>query len=117
MKRRLYLFLLWMIAALIFPLLPAGQGIAGESVSVTDMVGRTVVVPENAARIIAVGPGALRLLCYLDAKDKVVGIEGFEKIRPTGRPYWIAGPELKNLPVIGPGGPSRSTRSPIWRRS
>ena len=85
---------------------------AGESISVTDMVGRTVVVPENAARIIAIGPGALRLICYLDAKDKVVGIEGFEKIRPTGRPYWIASPDLKNLPVIGPGGPQQINKEP-----
>jgi len=34
--------------------------------------------------------------------------ENIEKKQPTGRPYILAYPELKQLPVIGPGGPDSS---------
>ncbi|MFP4088505.1 MAG: iron ABC transporter substrate-binding protein, partial [Desulfobacteraceae bacterium] len=74
--------------------------------------GRTVSVPADPKRIIAIGPGALRLICYLNAKDRVVGIENFEKVRGEGRPYWIASPELKDLPLIGPGGPQHINKEP-----
>ncbi|CAI1491908.1 ABC-type Fe3+-hydroxamate transport system, periplasmic component [Thermococcus nautili] len=78
-------------------------------ITVTDMLGRTVKVPTNVSvsRVVAVGPGALRILVYLNATDKVVGIEEFEKRFPYGRPYILAHPELLKLPVIGPGGPGK----------
>ncbi|MDZ7695845.1 MAG: iron ABC transporter substrate-binding protein [Deltaproteobacteria bacterium] len=87
-------------------------GLAAENMTITDMVEREVTVPANPKRIIAIGPGALRLICYLDARDKVVGIENFEKVRGQGRPYWIASPDLKDLPVIGPGGPQHINKEP-----
>lgn len=90
---------------LIFP-------IQTKAANIRDMAQREVTVPDNPSRIIAIGPGALRLVCYLDAKDKLVGIEKFENIRGAGRPYWLASPELKNLPTIGPGGPQHIDKEP-----
>ncbi|GAB6147485.1 hypothetical protein JCM10135_00260 [Stetteria hydrogenophila] len=73
---------------------------------VVDLAGREVRVPVRVERVVAVGPGALRLIVYLNASDKVVGIEECEKRwGPVGRPYIMAHPELLDLPVIGPGGP------------
>ncbi|NJE84843.1 iron ABC transporter substrate-binding protein [Thermococcus sp. CX2] len=76
-------------------------------VTVTDMLGREVKVPEKVESIVAAGPGALRLIVYLNASDMVVGVEDFEKRYNYGRPYIIAHPELKELPTIGPGGPGK----------
>ncbi|WP_025007033.1 ABC transporter substrate-binding protein [Marinilabilia salmonicolor] len=70
------------------------------SIETTDMYGRTVMVPEKINRIVGVGPGALRLLVYMDLVDMVSGIEDIE-FRP-GRPYAFAHPSLKEKPVIGP---------------
>ncbi|WP_456423121.1 iron ABC transporter substrate-binding protein [Thermococcus sp.] len=75
--------------------------------TITDALGRTVKVPTNVTRVVAVGPGALRILVYLNATKDVVGIEEFEKKYPFGRPYILAHPELLKLPVIGPGGPGK----------
>lgn len=93
--------------ALLLPALPARAEIA-----VTDMAGRTVSLPETPKRIACLGPGALRLIVYLAATDRVVGVEAMEKRHPTGRPYWIASPELHDLPSIGPGGPAAINRKP-----
>lgn len=72
---------------------------------ITDMAGRQVTVSVPAKRIVAIGPGALRLVCYAGGAGKVVGVENMEKQQPTGRPYLLAYPQLKNLPAIGQGGP------------
>lgn len=74
---------------------------------IVDMAGRKVWVPENVERIVCKGPGTLRLITYLQATNKVVGIEGgFEKQSVSGRPYRIAHEELTALPTIGTAGPS-----------
>lgn len=71
-------------------------------ITVIDMAGRTVKVPQPAPRIVCIGPGTLRLITYLEATDKVVALEsGFEKDNSAGRPYRIAHPELAKLPSIG----------------
>ncbi len=75
--------------------------------TVQDTLGRTVKVPADVSRVVAIGPGALRLIVYLNASNMVVGVEDFEKRYSFGRPYIIAHPELKNLPSIGPGGPGK----------
>ncbi len=75
--------------------------------TVTDMLGRTVKVPVNVTRVVAIGPGALRILVYLNATGYVCGVEEFEKRWQFGRPYILAHPELLKLPVVGPGGPGR----------
>jgi len=85
---------------------------AARTVTVTDMVGREVTAPFDPARIVCIGPGALRLIVYLQAESKVVGVEDMEKMNPGGRPYWIAHPELARLPRCGPGGPSGINKKP-----
>lgn len=87
-------------------------GALADTVSVTDMAGRQVSAPLDPDRIICIGPGALRLIVYLQAEAKVVGVEDMEKMNPGGRPYWIAHPELAKLPRCGPGGPASINRKP-----
>lgn len=82
------------------------------AMTVKDMAGRTFDLKAEPQRIICVGPGALRLLTYLNAHDRVVGVEAMEKQYPTGRPYWIANPQLKALPTIGPGGAGSINKKP-----
>ena len=74
-------------------------------IAVTDLAGRTVEVPESVESIVALGPGSLRLVCYLGAADRVIGIEEFETRPPVQRPYLLANPGLLGLPPIGAGGP------------
>ncbi|MBC7330823.1 MAG: iron ABC transporter substrate-binding protein [Synergistetes bacterium] len=79
---------------------------ASEKVKVTDLYGREVEVPREAKRVIAIGPGALRLVVYLQALDKVVGVERAEKAWEVyTRPYRLANPQIAELPTIGVGGP------------
>jgi len=79
---------------------------------IVDMAGRKIWVPENVERIVCKGPGTLRLITYLQATDKVVGIEGgFEKQSVSGRPYRIAHEDLTALPTIGTAGPSPQANS------
>lgn len=77
-------------------------------VTVTDMAGREVAVAAPSEKVCAIGPGALRLVCYAEAADQVVGIEAFETQWKVGRPYILANPDLLSLPVIGQGGPDTS---------
>ncbi len=81
---------------------------ATRKVTITDMAGREVSISVPVSRVAAIGPGALRLVCYAGAADKVVGIEAMEKQWGTGRPYILAQPQLLDLPVIGQGGPDSS---------
>ena len=82
-------------------------GIAGRTV--TDLAGREVSVPDKVERLIALGPGSLRLVAYLGATDRIVGIEDFEKRMARDlyvRPYASTlGDEFLALPVVGTGGP------------
>ncbi|WP_233185582.1 hypothetical protein [Thermotoga sp. SG1] len=81
--------------------------LSGFSGVVMDLLGREVEIPSKVERIVAARPGALRLIVYLNATDMVVGVEDFERLRPLGRPYILAHPELKELPSIDPGGPGK----------
>lgn len=69
--------------------------------AITDLADREVMVPEEIEKIIAVGPGALRLVVYLEADSMVIGIEEFER-RDHNRPYNLAKMEIRDLTVIGP---------------
>ena len=66
---------------------------------VTDMNGREVEIPIQVKSAVAHGAGALRFVCYLDATEFIIGIEGNEKKRNVA--YLYANPELKELPIIG----------------
>lgn len=83
--------------------------IEGGAKYVIDIVGRNVTLPDKVNRIVAIGPGMLRLVCYLNATDMLVGIEESEILWGfTGRDYAMAyGEYFKNLPVVGPGGPGK----------
>ncbi|ABL87243.1 periplasmic binding protein [Pyrobaculum islandicum DSM 4184] len=76
-------------------------------VEVVDVLGRRVSVKAPVSRVVALGPGALRLVVYLNATDKLAGIEEIEKRPPRGRDYgyilWTK--NLTSLPVVGRGGP------------
>jgi iron complex transport system substrate-binding protein len=76
-----------------------------QTIKITDLSGREVEIKAPAKKIVAIGPGALRLVCYVNGADKVIGVEELEKKSPTGRPYFMANSQLKDLPTIGPGGP------------
>jgi iron complex transport system substrate-binding protein len=86
----------------------AGSQAGGEQVTVTDLLGREVSIPTTIERVIAIGPGALRLYVYAESLDYVVGVEQIEADSPTGRPYLLANPKLAELPVIGQGGPNNA---------
>ncbi|MBC7189299.1 iron ABC transporter substrate-binding protein [Candidatus Aerophobetes bacterium] len=83
--------------------------VSSQQVKIKDIVGREVEVPDKVNRIVCAGPGALRLIVYLKAMDKLVGVEDCEKVwGVSGRPYAIAhGEFIKSLPSIGPGGPGK----------
>ncbi|WP_020587855.1 iron ABC transporter substrate-binding protein [Desulfobacter curvatus] len=70
---------------------------------ILDSMGKTVVVPDHVSRIICSGPGALRLITYLNAQDLVVAVDDMETARNQfdARPYAIANPRYKTLPVFG----------------
>ena len=79
--------------------------------TVIDLAGRTIQLATPTEKLVAIGPSSLRLVCYMEAHEQVVGIENFERRSPTGRPYILAHPELLDLPIIGQGGPD-STPDP-----
>ncbi len=106
MRKTLYFIFLALIV--IYPAIAS----TGRTITVTDMAGRKVQAPFDPDRIVCLGPGALRLIVYLNAEDKVAGVEKMEKINPQGRPYWIANPELAELPSCGPGGPASINKKP-----
>jgi len=76
---------------------------------VEDILGRKVALPQKINRVVAIGPGMLRLVCYLNATDLLVGVEESETSWGfTGRDYAMAyGESFWNLPIIGPGGPGK----------
>jgi len=84
----------------------------GETLLLKDLAGREVQFPRDPRKIVGIGPGALRLLVYLQAQDKVAGVEKMEKMSFRGRSYWIAHSELWDLPECGPGGPGGINHKP-----
>ena len=71
--------------------------------TITDGFGRSVTIPENAEEVVCSGAGSLRYLVYLQAQDRVVGVDSLEKkeAEVEGRPYALANPQLKDYPLIG----------------
>jgi len=64
---------------------------------------RRVSIPEKIDRIICSGPGCLRLITYFNAQDLVVAVDTFEtrENKFEARPYTLANPQFKELPVFG----------------
>ena len=81
-------------------------------VTVTDMVGREVEIPEDADSFACIGAGALRYYCYVADKDELAGIEQVETTwLPEGRPYSLSLGNVSDLPIIGQGGPQGSANA------
>jgi len=86
---------------------PTAEPVSQE-VTVTDTLGRTVTLPAAAQRVVAIGPGALRLYVYAGNLAYVVGVEEMETGNVSGKPYMLANPDLAKLPIIGQGGPNNA---------
>ncbi|MBN1432426.1 MAG: iron ABC transporter substrate-binding protein [Methanomicrobiaceae archaeon] len=74
-----------------------------EMITITDSLGREVTVPKNPDSVVCSGSGCLRYLTYLQAEDKIVGVDDIE-IKETqfdARPYALANPQFKDYPLIG----------------
>jgi len=110
MKHHLFITLFLLVAgfAILLTGCNAAQSTKADTVTVTDLLGRAVTVPAEVNRVIAIGPGALRLCAYAGNLDAVVGVEQIEANNPIGRPYLLANPELVELAVIGQGGPNNA---------
>ncbi|AEH60828.1 periplasmic binding protein [Methanosalsum zhilinae DSM 4017] len=74
-----------------------------EMITVTDALGRNVEVPKSPDHVICSGSGALRYLTYLQAQDRIVGVDSIETRESNydARPYAIANPQFKDYPVFG----------------
>lgn len=76
---------------------------------ITDMLGRTVTIPADTTSYACIGPGALRLYCYVADDAELAGVEDVEQTwGDDGRPYNMSIPNVNELPVIGPGGPGNA---------
>ncbi len=76
---------------------------AHSTVTVTDGLGRRVELPDTIERLICSGPGCLRLVTYMQATNMVVAADDRESRidRFDARPYALAHPEFRNLPIFG----------------
>jgi iron complex transport system substrate-binding protein len=83
-------------------LLVGASGAANARV-VVDSAGRSVTIPDRVTKVICSGAGSLRLLVYLRAQERVVAVDDIEVKRQKfdARPYAIANPRLRTLPVFG----------------
>lgn len=76
---------------------------------VTDLLGRTVTIPGDATKFACIGPGALRLYCYVADPNALVGVEGSEvQWGAAGRPYTMSLGDISGMTIIGPGGPGNA---------
>ena len=108
MKQSSFFIAAVLIYFFLVPLLTKGYA----KTMIKDMTGREVTLPKRVERVVCLGPGALRLVVYLQAQNKIVGVEDMEKKQNIGRPYWLAHPELSSLPSCGPGGPASINKKP-----
>lgn len=80
--------------------------------TIVDALGRSVEVPERINRIVCTGPGALRLVTYLNRDHLLVGIESTDKkfSKNVLRDYAYARSDyFKHVPIIGRGGSTANT--------
>ncbi|MFP4571974.1 MAG: iron ABC transporter substrate-binding protein [Desulfobacterales bacterium] len=89
---------------LLLAVAPAPAEGAQDTITIKDAAGRELTVPSSPEHVICSGPGCLRLLTYLEAADHVVAVDSMEKNPPQEadpRPYFLANPELQDLPLFG----------------
>ncbi|MDD3046702.1 MAG: iron ABC transporter substrate-binding protein [Methanocorpusculum sp.] len=74
-------------------------------ITITDSSGRVVIVPDDPQRIAVSGSGSSRYFAYLNVTDRMIAIDYQDSnfLASTGesRPYMIANPTIKELPVLG----------------
>ena len=72
-------------------------------IKITDALGREIEIPGKIQHVICSGAGCLRLITYLEAQDKIVAVDDIEikKNIFDARPYALANPQFKNLPLFG----------------
>jgi len=78
------------------------------SITIQDMFDRKVEI-KDTKKIVCLGPGALRLVSYLNLHENIVGIEKLEKKYDLKAPYRAIFNKatIKSLPVVGQGGPGK----------
>lgn len=91
---------LLLVVLVAFQCKKATKSASKETITIKDVLGRTVEVPKKVTKVVGVNAGSMRFLSYFDAIPNVVGIEETE--RRASRPYNLAFPEIKKIPVIGP---------------
>lgn len=80
------------------------EGAAGFRM-IADGSGREVEIPETVERAVCVGVGALRYSCYMEAADRIVGVEDYETKPGMDRLYqYVNFERFQELPVIGANG-------------
>ena len=73
--------------------------------SVTDVYGRTVELPQEINSTICLGAGSLRMVCYAQGEDKVIGVEEAEHEQTLAKAYnYLNYDKFKDLPIVGQGG-------------
>ena len=78
--------------------------------SVTDVYGRTVELPEEINSTVCLGAGALRMVCYAQGEDKVIGVEEAEHEQTLAKAYnYLNYDKFKDLPIVGQGGSGGNT--------
>jgi iron complex transport system substrate-binding protein len=91
------------LLSLIMVLLFVNDLFANDLRTIIDAAGRKIEIPEKIERVICSGPGCLRLLTYLQSQDKIVAVDSMEKRKSIfdARPYSLANPQFKELPLFG----------------
>lgn len=91
------------LALFLLLLMPPLSATAAQTRLITDALGRSVEIPARVERVICSGSGCLRLLTYLQAQERAVAVDDIETRRRTfdARPYALANPQFKSLPVFG----------------
>jgi len=90
-----------LILACLFTLIFTAQAFAEKTLK--DAAGRELALPDKVERIICSGPGSLRLATYLGVQNRVVAVDDIEVRQEQfdARPYALAVPAFKALPVFG----------------
>lgn len=93
---------------LVLAVIAAGSGaVQAQSYTVTDVTGREVEFAAVPEKVIAIGHGALKMYTFIAGPEKIVGLENAEVSGHslTSQSIHYAFPELRELPVVGKGGP------------
>ncbi len=69
--------------------------------SITDALGRKVVLQDSIQRIVCIRASAIRLVTYAGGVPFICGVEE-QECRPNEYTHILAHPELARKPIIGP---------------